>query len=141
MRIRDILFRNFWWKLGSLLLATLIWFTWSDVYMRDLTRWRPGVKTPQIEELPVVVVASAGDVRQFRTEPAIVRVALEGTQSDLKLVDLNSIHARVFVVDPTNAAGQKLPVEISGLPPGVSLFAVKPEKVTMQRSTDSIQTP
>jgi hypothetical protein len=125
MRIRDIFFRNFWWKLASLVLATLIWINY--VYPRGKIR---------ILELPVVPLANNADVRNFRSDPSKVKVRLGGEGMGLTYLDEQHIQAEVILTDAVRTNGARLRVWVRGLPPGVSILDITPRDVRIYSLPD-----
>jgi hypothetical protein len=96
-------------------------------------RWGRDSSIRVLEDLPVVIVGQSGNMRLLQAIPPTVTLRLEGQKADLDLVNADQIHARVFVADPSSIGDAELPVEVSGLPPGVSLITTVPDKVTLQK--------
>ena len=140
MRIRDLFFRNFWWKLASVVLATLIWFNWFDVYSTVRFRGDQSVSLKldirTLKDLPVVPIATDSSVKHLKTTPPLVTLRLEGEWDSLIAIDPGKVHVWVFVTDPARAAGTTLPVEVSGLPPGISVLSIDPDKVAIESPSD-----
>src|SRR5260370_11312050 len=97
--LKDAVLKDFWLKLFSLALATLIWFT---VNIAIQNRVSPVVSLPlgrtelrTFSNLPVLVVSFAQDSRNARINPKEVEVTVEGEAKVIK--SLYSRDIRVFV--------------------------------------------
>jgi len=102
MSLRALILHNFWLKLFSLLLATLIWFAihfWIESGNRQPTNPITNPLTREFMRLPVRVLAQPGDTRVFKIDPDEVVVSLTG--EDAVLRDLSPKNFSAFV-DLTN---------------------------------------
>src|SRR5690242_1318005 len=96
--LRQLFFEDFWLKLFSLVLATLVWFTVSFAIQRDVSPIAPlNIVTTErtFSNLPVDVVFSAEDARTVRVMPKSVEVTLHGEPKTLN--SLQSWNIRVSV--------------------------------------------
>ena len=98
MPLRQLLLHNFWLKLFSLVLASLIWF----VVHFDLQNKRDfeselfkDSEELSITNVPVAVLTSPEDKRAFLVRPPRVEVILKGKNADLRLISPGEV--RVFV--------------------------------------------
>jgi YbbR domain-containing protein len=134
--LRQLVFRDFWLKLFSLALAVLIWLTVSFAIHKEGASEKEGAAAiaQPLERtffnLPIMVMSSAADVRDFKVTPSQVEVTV---QADAKtLQNLKSTDLRV-IVDLTGieAAGEgRKQVEVSvSTPRGVSQVRVAPAQV------------
>jgi hypothetical protein len=78
--------------------------------------------------LPVLVVSTAADVRDFRVVPAVVSVTVSGLPGDMAVLQANQIRAVVDLTDIGSAKDLRRKVEVS-TPPGVTLVSVDPPGV------------
>jgi YbbR-like protein len=135
---RQLVFKDFWLKLFSLGLATLIWFTVSFVIQKEGSSSLPAsllTKRRVFYNLPVVVVSAAADVRNFKVTPDEVSVTVEG---DTKIVDnLQSREIRPVVdltgLEPVGPFRRHIDVST---PMGVAYVDVSPESVDVIIPTD-----
>ena len=129
--LRKLVVKDFWLKLFSLALASLIWFT-VNIAQRNTAASGPPFLPPRIDRrvltLPVVIVCSADEVRNFRVYPKDVQVTVQGDPKVLqKLLDKEF---RVLVDLTGIPAAQELRkrVEVS-TPAGIALVRVDPREV------------
>jgi hypothetical protein len=124
MFLRALFLHNFWWKLFSVVLATLIWLAVSDqrVASAEVTREFP--------HRPVLVMTGTGEHPALAIEPPEVSVLVRGP---IALIgELNDQDIQVFL----NLQGRTDVAGDFGLvvraPPGVSEAVVFPKKVTLR---------
>src|SRR6266849_6528989 len=102
MAARDYILNNFWWKLFSLLLAALTWFTIQTVVERDQTLVQSPITTVSTREFPSVpihLMASSFNTNRFRMITTDVTVELSGSPDVLKGLEAKEITAFVDVTD------------------------------------------
>lgn len=87
MSLRDFIFRNFWLKTFSVVLATAIWFFIHDGIRQDAAlheaRLEHGLPQGYIR-VPVTIQTEPGDKRVFRWEPTEVVVIAQGEDAALR---------------------------------------------------------
>ncbi len=127
--MRDWMTKDFGWKLFSLFLAVAIWLTVHKIYEE------PGVasglvtgNTVTFGNLPVLIVSTAKDVRDFRVAPLTVKVTVSGSADDMAKLQANQVRATVDLTDIESASDLHRVVDVS-TPPGVTLINVDPPKV------------
>jgi YbbR domain-containing protein len=127
--MRDWLTKDFGWKLFSFFLALGIWLTVHQIYEE------PKTAAAQIAgdkvtygNLPVLVVSTAEDVRDFRVVPAAVSVTVSGSPEAMAVLQANQIRAVVDLTDIESGRESRRKVEVS-TPPGVTLVSVEPSRV------------
>jgi hypothetical protein len=151
MSLRRFIEHNYWLKLFSLVLATLIWFIIRPLAIQTGNRGEKiriqqptflqtsGTLTGSFSRLPVVVLSSAADPRSFRIEPPEVSVEVSADKEVMKdllardiqvLVDLTDLLVTRPPGQFTNALARKLTVNT---PPGVALVRVEPSAVRIER--------
>ena len=129
MAMRDWVTKDFGWKLFSLFLALAIWLTIHKIYEDPKTASGLAVgDTVTFGNLPVLIVSSASDVRDFRVVPVTVAVKVGGPPEVMADLQANQIHAVVDLTDIQSARDLRRRVDIS-TPPGVTLVSVDPPKV------------
>ncbi len=137
MSLRAFIQHNFWLKLFSLLLATLIWFAINFGIERienELQLPQNPITNPATKEnlnIPVRVLTRPGDPRIFKVEPEEVIVSITGEAAILKNVSSKTI--AVFV-DLTNVRSQRETNQQVRLdiPVGVTVINVSPRAVNVE---------
>ena len=134
MALRSFILHNFWLKLFSLLLSTLIWFAihfWIE-------SGNPQPASPIVDpvsrpfRLPVRVLTQPGDARVFKVDPDQVIVKVTGEAAVMR--DLAPKDLSVFM-DMTNSrsaheTNQQVRLDI---PSGVILMDVVPRAVNVEQ--------
>ena len=129
MAMRDWVTKDLGWKLFSLFLAVAIWLTVHKIYEEPKTASGLAVgDTVTFGNLPVLVVSTASDVRDFRVAPATVAVKVSGPHEVMADLQANQIHAMVDLTDIQSARDLRQRVDVS-TPLGVTLVSVDPPKV------------
>lgn len=120
--LRDILFKNFGWKLLSVALAFAIWLT---------------VKTTSAEEgqteriylaLPLQIVSGTADVRTFQVEPVTVTVTLKGRSEIINRLAEREIHCLVDTTSADLTQNFRRRVDVA-VPSGITVVHVEPAEV------------
>jgi hypothetical protein len=122
--IRDVILRNFGWKLLSLGLAVAIW--WSIRPSIDDS----GVRDRTFDEIPVQIVSGTADVRAFRVDPENVSVTVQGPAQMINLLTDREIRAFVDLTSADTSQNFNRPLRIA-TPPGITLLHVDPGEVTV----------
>ncbi len=86
--LRNLVFEDFWLKLFSLVLAVLIWLTVTFASQKE-----GGTEDRVFSNLPVTVLASAEDVRNFKVSPREVEVTVRGDPQTLQSLQSKDIRA------------------------------------------------
>lgn len=137
MPLRKWVLKNFWMKLISLALATVVWFTFSS---GDFTLPKAGdilgwpAYTRVFLQHPVTVARPGGDLRLYRVQPEEVDVEISGDPALLREISGRDIHA---FVDPSGVkeAGT-VEIQISA-PPEVRAKATPPKvRLEILKPTD-----
>jgi len=119
---RNIVFRNFGWKLLSLGLAIVIWLTIKALSAEQ------GQTERMFVNLEIKIVSGRTDVRTFRIEPTTVNITVKGRPSAVsRLVD-REIHvfADLTAADLTQSFRQHLDVAV---PNGITVVRFEPTEV------------
>lgn len=129
MALRDWFIKDLGWKLFSVVLAVTIWLTVYKI------REESGGSTPALagdrltyDDLPVLVVSTAADVRNFRVMPDTVAVTVSGPPDVMAVLQANQIRAVVDLTGIESGKEFRRRVDVS-MPPGVTLVSVKPSSV------------
>ncbi len=86
MSLRHYILHNFWLKLFSLVLATLVWVVVYTVQTKSTTLpgFEEGKERLTFEQVRVAVIKLPSDTRLYRITPSAVDVTLAGTPATLK---------------------------------------------------------
>jgi len=127
--MRDLFFRDFGWKLFSLLLAAFIWYTVHKLIDE------PGPVSVSsnnslmtYSNLPVFFIATATDISVYQVQPNTVSVTVSGPSGLMDLLSTNQIRATVDLTDVEPGRNTEERVDVS-VPPGITVFNVAPSRV------------
>ena len=127
--LRELIFRDFWLKLFSLVLAVLIWLTVSIVIKKGASPVAAlTLQERTFSKLPVIVMSSAQDVRSIRVSPSQVEVTVQGDAKTLHELQGKDVRVIVDLTDIEAAQDLKKRIEVSTLE-GISLVRVTPPEV------------
>ena len=95
------LLHNFWLKVFSLGLATMIWVTIHIGITRDFSLTNPNLTHPsrQFVTLPVSVITQPGDGRVFKVSPKEVTATIDGEEPILRRMSAKEIKIYVDLTD------------------------------------------
>ena len=129
--MRDLLFKDFGWKLFSLLLAAFIWYTVHKL-IEEPGATGPANATSSVtyDELPVLIVATAADMHLYHVRPDKVSVTVSGPENIMSVLQENQIRVTVDLSKFDPALGADQPVNVS-VPGGVTLVKVNPPTATV----------
>jgi hypothetical protein len=131
--LRNIFLRDFWLKLFSLVLATLIWLiVYLFAIKQDLapsTGLRnANLKEQSLEEVPILVVSTAADVRNFHVNPSRVRVKVRGDRKDIETLQSSEIHALVDLTGIESVTGLTKKISVT-VPANITFLSAEPDSV------------
>jgi YbbR domain-containing protein len=131
--LRNIFFRDFWLKLFSLVLATLIWlivylFAIKQDVAPSAALRNTNLKEHSLENVPVLVVSSAADVRDFRVNPANVTVKVRGDRRDIETLQPSDIHALVDLTGIESASNLTKKISVT-VPANITFISAEPDSV------------
>ena len=125
--MREFFTKDIGWKIFSLGLAITLYFT---VRQATGNAGRPlearAVHT--YRGVPVLVMSSAADVREFRVNPAVVQVTLRGRPEMLTQLQEEDIRVIVDLTGIESTQGLSKRVHVS-TPAGITLVEVVPAEV------------
>lgn len=132
--LRDWLLDDVLWKVISLVLAIGIWLTVHRILVGGQAASSgenlPVVTEREFDNLPVLVVARAADVHNYRVNPDTVSVTVSGSPEVISELQAESIRAAVDLTDIEKATDAMKQVDIA-MPPGITLVAVNPPRVSV----------
>lgn len=131
--LRNIFFRDFWLKLFSLVLATLIWlivylFAIKQDVAPSAALRNANVREHSLEQVPVLVVSSAADVRNFKVNPSSVTVKVRGDRKDIDALKSTDIHAIVDLTGIESATDLTKKISVT-VPANITFISAEPDSV------------
>jgi len=120
--VRDLVFKNFGWKLLSVALASAIWLTVKT------TSAEQGQTERMFMNLPLQIVSGTADVRTYQMEPAKVTVTLKGRSEVINRLAEREIHALVDVTSADVTQNFRRHVDVA-VPSGITVIHVEPTEV------------
>jgi YbbR domain-containing protein len=135
MAFRDFILDRFWLKLFSFILATLIWFTVSNVQTETRVTFNPFRPAKTREVYRAVRLSTLPTNRRFfEVDPPEVRIVVRGSAESLDRLSSSDLQPFVNLTDPPETAGS-YPVEVRRLPATLNLHvvAVTPQMVMVRR--------
>lgn len=129
MSARDTLLHNFWLKLFSLVLATMIWFAiFSAQNTPRADRPLFGNASVEFLQVPVTMMKSAGDLRVFRMEPAAVDITLHGPRAKAQALTASQLEVFISLSEVNDTVGltKKILVHV---PPDFTVVKISPPTV------------
>ena len=130
MSLRTLILHNFWLKLFSIALATVIWLA-IHYSIHDESSANQTL-TPEYIRVPVTVKTAAGDNRIFRITPDEVVVTAVGKDAALLHATKKDIRVNLDLTEFTakEAAPQKLK---ANAPPDIIVLEILPSTVEVQQ--------
>ncbi len=126
MSARDAILQNFWLKLASLVLATMIWFAIAGAQMNlRPDRPAPGTVTRKLEGVPITVMKSAADLRAFRVEPSVVEITVSGPLAQVQALTPMQVEVFINLTDMSDVVGPTKKILVH-LPADIALLGVVP---------------
>ena len=124
MSARDAILQNFWLKLFSLVLATMIWFAIFGA-QSNLRPSQPslGTVTRKIERVPITVMQSAADFRAFRVEPSHIEVTVRGPIAEVQALTARQLEVFINLTDVQDTTGLNKKILVH-TPAGVAVVQV-----------------
>jgi YbbR domain-containing protein len=128
--MRNFLTKDVGWKLFSLAVAAVIWFTIHALSRDAITPARPleSWATRTFTDVSVLVVSAAADVREFKVHPAAVQVTVSGRPEVMTALEEKEIRVTVDLTGIEAARDLKKRVD-AAVPPGVTVVRVAPAEL------------
>ena len=120
--LRDILFKNFGWKLLSVALASAIWLTVKTTSAAE------GQTERVFLTLPLQIVSGTADVRTFQMEPSAVTITLKGRTEIINRLAEREIHCLVDVTSADLTQNFRRHVDVA-VPSGITVIHIEPAEV------------
>jgi YbbR domain-containing protein len=131
--LRTLLLHDFWLKLFSLVLAILIWVTVSFAIHKEVPPATALTNANSDEQtyynIPVYLMTTAADVRDFKVSPSVVAVKVRGEARRLRDLQADEIRALIDLTG-IEAAPRGLAKRIKvTTPAGITFVQVVPDEV------------
>ncbi len=95
--MRELILNNFWLKVFSLVLASVIWFVLQSNLQTDIkypqTFFRPS--TSRDFRCPVTLLVSSSNLQSYVLEPGVVTVRLHGDSGTINDLETRDVQAYV----------------------------------------------
>ena len=130
MSLRDYICNNYGWKLLSLLLAMLTWFTIQRDQLTQKSTVSAG-NTRAFPSLPVTIMTAATDTRGFKINPERVLVKVIGKEETLATLQPADIGVFVNLAGNQNVDRLRKVVQVHA-PEGVIVVSVIPAQVDVE---------
>jgi hypothetical protein len=124
--LRELILRNFGWKVMSLALAIAIWLT-----VKTVSTERADLMEQAFSHLPVQIVSGVTDVRTFKAVPDQVDVTVRGRPDVIKALTEREIHVLVDITSAETLHNFTRRIEVA-VPVGVTIARVKPTEVRVE---------
>ena len=127
--LRDLLTKDWGWKLFSLLLAVAIWLTVHKIIDEPKNSEATAAGNPvTYHNLTVLIVSRTADVHLHRAIPRTVSVTVSGPPDVIAVLQANEIRATVDITEGDSVQDLKWRVDVS-VPTGVKLVNIDPPRV------------
>lgn len=126
--LRHLFLEDFWLKLFSLVLAALVWLTITLADQRQTVPAFTATAQRTFQNLPVMVMSAAADVRSIRVDPKEVNVTVRGDEKMLQKLDNKDIHVLVDLTGIEAAHDMRKRIDVFP-PAGVTHWQVDPPDV------------
>ena len=133
MFLRALFLHNFWLKLSSVVLATLIWLTvWASIKGESPLAQRVVSMEVEFPRRPVLVMTGTGELQAQTIEPPDVSVLVRGPAAIVRELSEQDIQVFLNLHERPDSTGKVgLAVRV---PPGVTDVVVVPKRVTVRPS-------
>jgi len=141
MAMRNWFIKDIGWKFFSVILAVAIWLTVYKIRSESETTSPAGIQnTVTFGNVPVLIVSSAADVRDFHAKPAAVAVTVSGSPDIIAKLQSSQIRAFVDLTGIESVHQLHRRVDVS-MPSGLTLGGVDPSEVDVVVPPPHNQTP
>jgi hypothetical protein len=136
--MRNLILKNFWWKLLSLILGTLVWLVVNSSLEKSEYAQTPvvTVSTRSFPTVPITLMTSVNNTNQFRLNPDVVSVEVSGKPEELEKLFTEQIKAFVDVTKTPDEKEVRLDIEVQ-VPRGFKIESFKPAVTVVERATPS----
>lgn len=132
--VRNLVVKDFWLKLFSLVLGILIWFAVNFSINKEVSPWSAIIgRTSDETVLTVPVSVPLTDASAVSVDPPQVQVTLRGDPKLLQDLKGDDVRAQVDLAGIESANGLRRRIDII-VPPGISYTHLSPEEVEVRVS-------
>lgn len=135
MAARDYILHNFWWKLFSVLLAALTWFTIQTALQKDQNLTQSPVVTTSTRTfsgVPVLVLSPAANTNKYRANPSAISVEVSGAADLLEKLQARQIQAVIDVSEAPDEKEFRKEIQVQ-VPKEFKIVSTKPIYVSVER--------
>ncbi len=121
--VRDLVVKDFGWKLLALAMAVMIW-----VIVKGFSDDGGNLTERTFTDLPAQIVSGRADVQNFKIKPDLVEVTVKGQPDGIKALTENDIRVLVDVsrLEPAPHSRQRVDVSV---PTRITIVKVHPAEV------------
>ena len=135
MTLRRLILHNFWLKLMSIFLASLLWLV-VQAGLQDsesaTRRFARATASREFAQRPVLVLTDMSGRRGFRAEPREVSVTVSGPGITVEQLHDSDLQAYVELMAPAQMKGE-MPFKVHvQMPRGITLVKISPETVVIR---------
>jgi len=134
MSLRHLVFHNFWLKVFSIALGTIIWMAIHFSMDHDLTLSEPSASQHLVREIitvPISILQEEGDARAFTLTPTNVLLTVLGEAKTLHGPEGKEIKMYVDLTGYRSSTATQEDLH-PDVPPGIHVVEFKPHTVTVQ---------
>ena len=116
MNLYQWVMRHFWWKITSVIVATILWGTvrWDMIERsQDEAQGRGPMVTFVHEAVPVLLLKEASEAATFVLTPSVVSVKVRANSSVLEEMDVSEIRVVADLINRPNTNSFRVPLDIS----------------------------
>jgi hypothetical protein len=134
MSIRSLILHNFWIKLFSVLLATLIWFAVQSGIEKKVQPPKNPITSPNTKNIyvPVRILTQPGEAVDFKVEPAEIVISVTGEDANLRDLDPKKNVAYVNLTGFRSSRETNQQVQLD-VPNGITVNSMLPRAVKIER--------
>jgi hypothetical protein len=136
--LRDLIVKDFWVKLVSVLAAVFIWGTVKLAISRQpdpVKNAGAPLDARAFRKVPVLILRDPGDSRAFLLTPDTVDITVSAPFEVMRSLGARDFEAFINLTDSRDVAGRLKPV-IVRVPDGAALLNVEPREVTLAAATN-----
>ena len=135
MALRDLVRHNFWLKLSSVFLATVVWFVIKYGSLSDTGIGHVPILNPVVQdnvEVLVRVLKHPGDARIFKVTPETIEIMITGESAILRNFSKEDFNAYVELANarPLPSTNQEVRLHV---PQGVTVLNASPRAVVVEQ--------
>jgi YbbR domain-containing protein len=136
MSLRHLVFHNFWLKIFSIALGTIIWMAIHFSMDHNIALAEPGPRQLLIKktiEVPIDIMKQENDPRTFTLHPTNVLLTVGGEAGTLHGPEGREIKVYVDLTDYHSGTPTQEDLH-PGVPPNINVIEFKPHTVTVEPS-------